>query len=381
MVSIYCDESGFSGNNLLDREQEFFVFASLGMESEEACSLVTQAAKDFDLQGNELKGSNLLKTPRGRRAVSFLIKRSASRAKVLVHLKKYALASKFFEYIFEPTFSDCNSLYYQVNFHRFISHVLYCWFVARQESAEQLFEEFSQMMRSLDPNKMVGSFPRDVLLINTDDVINQITLFAFLNRRPVIEELSVIRGNWGEQNWVLDLTMSSLFSLLSLWAEKYEVLEVYCDESKPLKAEVSFLDHMVGREERIRFGWPGGKERLVTFNLARSPKLVDSRQCPGIQIADVVAATLAWTMRNSATKEARRWYEALRACICEDSILPDEAHLDLTQQEPFVNALILNELVDRSLKKQNLCRGMAEFIAAAHRVYEDYKSGLHPRAR
>src|SRR5271157_4905329 len=107
MATIYCDESGFSGNNLLDREQEYFVFASLAMEPEEARCIVDQATRDFRLQGNELKGSRLLRTPQGQRAISLVIKKAASRAKMVIHLKKYALASKFFEYIFEPALSDC----------------------------------------------------------------------------------------------------------------------------------------------------------------------------------------------------------------------------------------------------------------------------------
>ncbi len=269
MATIYCDESGFSGNNLLDSEQAFFVFATLAMEPDEARALADKAIRDFRLQGNELKGSRLLKTPGGRNAVSFLIKAAGPHAKIVFHLKKFALASKFFEYIFEPCFSDCNSIYYQINFHRFISMVLYVWFVARPQSAEQLFVEFSQMMRELDPTKM-GPLPRkEVVLVEADDVINMITTFAFLNRRHTDEEVTSIRGMEGIQNWVLDLTFTSLYTLLCAWAEQHQVLDVLCDNSKPLKAEVAFLNGMVGRRDRIHFGWPGQEERLVTFNLAR----------------------------------------------------------------------------------------------------------------
>jgi hypothetical protein len=229
------------------------------------------------------------------------------------------------------------------------------------------------MMRSLDPDKMAGFFPRDVLLVSRDDAINEVAVFAFLNRRPVTEEVLAIKGVGEEQNWVLDLTMSSLYSLLSLWGEEHNLMEVYCDESKPLKSEAPFLDHMVGRKDRIRFGWPGGRERLVTFNLAHPIRLVDSRQFPGVQIADVLATTLAWCLRDTKAKESIRWRAALKACICEDSILPDQAHLDLSKREPFVNALILHELVDRSLRREDLCRGMPEFIRAAYHAYEAYK--------
>ena len=373
MATIYCDESGFSGNNLLDRDQAFFVFATLAMEPDEARALAEKAIRDFRLQGNELKGSRLLKTPSGHAAVSFLIKAVAARAKIVFHLKKFALASKFFEYIFEPCFSDCNSIYYQINFHRFISMIMYVWFVARPQSAEQLFEQFSQMMRDLDPTRMSPLSHKEVVLVEADDVINMITTFAFLNRRHIDNEVTSIRGMEGIQNWVLDLTMTSLYTLLCAWAEQHEVLEVFCDSSKPLKAETPFLNPMVGRRDRIRFGWPGKQERLVTFNLARPIELVDSRQHPGIQIADVLAAAVAWTLREKKSREARRWFKALSPCFSETSIIPDESHVDLTKREPFINAVVLQELVERSARGENLCRGMPEFIVTANAAYSAYR--------
>lgn len=369
MATIYCDESGFSGNNLLDAQQAFFVFATLAMEPDEARALAEKAIRDFRLQGNELKGSRLLKTPSGQGAVSFLIHAVAPRAKIVFHLKKFALASKFFEYIFEPCFSDCNSIYYQINFHRFISMILYIWFVARPQSAEQLFVEFSQMMRELDPAKMGSLSRKEVVLVEADDVISMITTFAFLNRRHIDKEVTSIRGMEGIQNWVLDLTMTSLYTLLCAWAEQHEVLDVFCDNSKPLKAEVSFLSGMVGRRDRIRFGLPGQEERLVTFNLARPIQLVDSRHHPGVQIADVLAATVAWTLREKKSKQSRRWFKDLASCFHETSIIPDESHVDLTKREPFINAVVLQELVERSARREDLCRGMPEFVATANAAY------------
>ena len=375
MATIYCDESGFSGNNLLD-EQAFFVFATLAMEPDEARAIAEKAIRDFRLQGNELKGSRLLKTPSGHGALSFLIKAVAPRAKIVFHLKKFALASKFFEYIFEPCFSDCNSIYYQINFHRFISMILYVWFVAKSESSEQLFEQFSQMMRDLDPTRMASLSRRELVLVEADDVISMITTFAYLNRRHINKEVTSIRGMEGIQNWVLDLTMTSLYTLLCAWAEQHEVLDVFCDNSKPLKAEVPFLNAMVGRRDRIRFGWPGQEERLVTFNLARPIQLVDSRQHPGVQIADALAATVAWTLREKKSKLSRRWFKELAPCFSEASIIPDESHIDLTQKEPFINAVVLHELVQRSARREDLCRGMPEFIVTANASYN-----AHPHQR
>jgi hypothetical protein len=373
MATIYCDEAGFTGNNLLDGEQEHFVFGSVAIEPDAARLLAEQVVQDFRLEGSELKGSRLLKTKRGRSAISFLLARVAPSAKLVVHLKKFALASKFFEYIFEPTFSDCNSLYYEINFHQFISNIMYVHFVASPRSAEQLFEEFSQMMRSLDSGRMAPFSPGEVLRVNSEDVMKSIALFAFLNRRHSDEELASIRGHEGFQHWVLDLTTTSLYAHLCSWGERFEVLEVYCDNSKPLEGEVQFFNGMVGRRERISMAWPGSREEhQVTFNLARPIDLVDSSQCSGIQIADVLASTAAWSLKERESEDARKWLDILAQCGCAGSVVPDTMHVDLTQREPFINALVLQELVNRSLKRENLCRGMPEFIATAYAAYEVY---------
>lgn len=373
MATIYCDEAGFTGNNLLDREQEHFVFGSVAIEPDDARSLVEQVIRDFRLGGLELKGSRLLKTNQGRRAISFLLRKVAPQAKLVVHLKKFALASKFFEYIFEPTFSDCSSLFYDLNFHQFISNVLYVHFIASPQSAEQLFEEFAGMMRSLDPSRMAAFSPGDVLLVNPDDVMKSIALFAFLNKRHLDEELASIRGHEGVQHWVLDLTMTSLYVHLCAWGERFEVLEVYCDESKPLKSDVQFLNVMVGRREREYVTWPSHqRQQLVTFNLARPVDLVESSQHPGIQIADVLASTLAWSLRERESDDAREWLSIVESCGCDGSVLPDTKHVDLDERGPVINAMVLRELVRRSLVKKDLCRGMPEFIAEAYALSELY---------
>ena len=97
MVEIYCDESGFSGNNLLDKDQQFFVFASVAITPERADELVKMVRRDFKIQAKELKGRQLLRTSKGRRAVSFLIQNCSPYTKIVIHHKKYALAAKFFE--------------------------------------------------------------------------------------------------------------------------------------------------------------------------------------------------------------------------------------------------------------------------------------------
>ena len=123
--TIYFDEAGFTGNNLLDPEQPAFVYAGVAMNKERAARLHSDALSRFRISAQELKGASLLKNVRGRKAISWILAESRQYSHVMVANKEYALCGKFFEQIFEPALSDRNSLFYAIGFHRFIATLLY----------------------------------------------------------------------------------------------------------------------------------------------------------------------------------------------------------------------------------------------------------------
>ena len=315
----------------------------------------------------------MLRTDNGRKAISSVIRQCAPNTGLVTHLKKFALACKFFEYIFEPALSDQNSIFYGTGFHLYISTLMFVYFRTSDATAEELFENFAKLMRSGDPAALQKLFPSKGLVVDyTDNPLQAVSLFAMLNRRSVLEELDVIRGNGTEPNWVLDLTTTSLFSHLSHWAERFDTLEVYCDQSKPLEADAPFLSCMVGRTDHLRLRM-FGKERQYTFNLVRPVELVDSKAHFGIQIADVMASAAARAFQNryrgQLDENEREWLEGFEQSLLDDNIWPDFEHIDLRRPRPFVNQTLLLELTDRCLKKEDLFDGIPEIIDAAHAVY------------
>jgi hypothetical protein len=82
--TIYCDESGNTGNELLDLNQEHFVYASVALEPREAELICTKLKSRNRLQGAELKGKNLLGHERGRRAIDELIALVGERAHLVM---------------------------------------------------------------------------------------------------------------------------------------------------------------------------------------------------------------------------------------------------------------------------------------------------------
>ena len=107
--TIYLDESGATGNHLMDQEQPFFVYASLGLEQDEASAIHSEMVDRFQIQGPELKGISLTKRQQGREAILWLWREAGQRSKIAVAEKVFALAGKFFEYMFEPSLASHSS--------------------------------------------------------------------------------------------------------------------------------------------------------------------------------------------------------------------------------------------------------------------------------
>jgi hypothetical protein len=361
----------------MDAAQEVFVFASVAMEEQQAKEVVDRTLRDFKLQGNELKGARLLKTERGRQAITSVINNCAPHARLNSHLKRFALAGKFFEYIFEPALAAQNSLFYGCGFHLYISNLLFAMLRTRDASAEAIFEEFSKFIREGSQAALLNLFPQEGLVVDyTSNPVAAISVFAMMNRNAIEEELQGIWGDKSTPHWILDLTTTSLFSVLRYWGEVYDDLDVSCDESKPIEADIGILKVMVGRRDHVRLKM-FGKESQYTFNLVELPRLVDSSKHPGIQIADLFASAGArvFQQRYGGKPNAleEEWWEGISGCVLDDSnVWPDLGQIDLAKRTAFVNAALLIELADRCVKKQDLFEGMSEVIATAHDVFPQF---------
>ena len=83
-LDIFCDESGFTGQNLLNPEQRYFAYGSVAIAPSEASALVAKTVRDFKLQGAELKGKNLLRHSTGRKAAVALLRELGDRSQVVI---------------------------------------------------------------------------------------------------------------------------------------------------------------------------------------------------------------------------------------------------------------------------------------------------------
>ncbi|MDR6208136.1 DUF3800 domain-containing protein [Paraburkholderia graminis] len=357
---IYFDESGFTGNNLLHPVQNFFAYASVATDDDEARDIVESLIAKHRVQGNELKGKRLVQSYRGRQTIDEIFQRFEGRLKVSISDKKFALACKLFEYIFEPSFSSINSLFYGIGFHRFVANILYVEFKARGAGAEAIFSEFEAIMRAKAEPNLETIFSSSVHEDNPE-VITQIREFAQCRADDIRREmLSLEKSNVAK--WVLDLTNTSLYTLLCQWGTKYNRLTAVCDPSEPLKHDPSIFESMIGREDKIVEVF-FGRSQPITFNLSGPIEFADSKHTHGIQIADAVAAAAVHVLSGAEDDHAVRWRKLIvEICADNGSILPDHSEVSLKDWQSRRNAAVLTELHARAMAGVSLTDGMPEYL-------------------
>ena len=374
---IYCDESGFTGNDLLDQGSTFFAYASVAVNHEEATEYVNNIIKKYKLQGGELKGRNLLKSSKGKKVIPEILSTFKDRIKVGVYHKKFNLACKFYEYIFEPPLSEKSSLFYQIKFHRFISNILYLDFVCLSEDAEKIFSDFQKLMslEDTEPNSLFSSSKTPDISPTLDDI----KTFCIHHRNTINQELNSLRGT-DIGKWILELSTSALFSILCDWGKEFNQLKVFCDVSKPLKENNRLFEPMIVRENKIDIDFCQGVEEPIIFNLSQEVKFVESDKFPGIQIADVAAAACAYAsaFKEDVNQNTESWIEHIPGIVGGHLVSPDFSYIDLKTLGAIRNCLLLKYLVERSINKQPLLDGIEEFVS---RVTHDLTFNPNPFLR
>ena len=367
MKSVYCDESGFTGNDLWLSEQPNFVYAAVAVEEDEAKEIVQSARTDYSIQAPELHTSQMLRYAKGKRAVRAVLEKILPSSSVIFFHKRYSLAGKMFEYLIEPAISDGNSMFYNIGFNKFVATGLYCALLADPANASEPLQDFQILMRT-------GDITRLDRLINgmsaegVETFLGQLATVITCNRGDIESELTAVTNGDPVARWILELTTSALMSLLSfISGEQMTPLSVTCDESTPLLSQAEMLDSMIGRQDlrRIKFD---NRTNQITFNLAHKIRFGNSKALAGIQLADMVASSTAFALKRPDDDFSCFWMERCKEIVHFNCVVPNVDEFDMSNERSVLNAFVLNELVDRSVGGRHLLHGMPQFIEIARQM-------------
>ena len=371
---VYFDEAGFTGNNLTDPAQPVFVCTAVAIDPDRAEQLVREVRSRFRIQALELKSINLLRRNNGHNAISWLLSQVAGHCRIIFADKEFALAGKFYEYVFEPILSTRSTLFYTLNFHQFIATLLYIHTRSADRHIIDALSSFARMMRDSNPAE-IDVIVEEFSCFDSNDPIGKISSFVHAHRETLKNEVQNTRRTGMMTDWQLELSLTALHWLLATWGEIFEGMVVYCDQSKPLQTSREFFNVFIDRKDKAYVPFGILSAPSFVYNLDQSINLVDSKCSAGVQIADVVSGSFAYALKNPNKDRSREWmgYFADEQIA---GIVPDLAHIDLNQEIPYVNSIVLCELADRSKNKQNLFENLDEFVHAVKSLYPEYAKSL-----
>jgi hypothetical protein len=106
VVEIACDESGFSGTNLLDAATPVFTHASVDLRVDEAAELMRALRSGLRWPLNEVKSGQFLRGAQAGEASEWLLARLSGRAHVYSVNKEYFLATRIVDlFLVEPSYA------------------------------------------------------------------------------------------------------------------------------------------------------------------------------------------------------------------------------------------------------------------------------------
>jgi hypothetical protein len=105
-VEIACDESGFSGTNLLDPATPVITHASVDLSTGEAAGLIAALRSGFRFSLNEFKSGQFLRGPRAGEALEWFLAALSGRAHVHLVDKEYFLVTRIVDLLLaEPSYA------------------------------------------------------------------------------------------------------------------------------------------------------------------------------------------------------------------------------------------------------------------------------------
>jgi hypothetical protein len=292
MKRVFFDESGNTGQNLIDEADPIFVLASCSFQADQEQEAFSHLQQ---FKGPELKFSRLRKNPAGQRAVlAFLGSASVTSqtAAAVVFHKPFMVVTKYCDLVLEPSFRKAGADFYARGANIATANLLATtmpvllnrttWFnflsLFVRVVRERTLGLFSEWRRSAEliftylehKHRTAADLFAPVFLMH--DCHELFEMLADDELDPLVPAYSVIVNHWGEAI-----------------GDSYEVI---ADESKVLAKGRARL--LALSDPNLKPVSAGYDRRRMEFPLKVSEIIVvDSTACRQVQLADILSGAIA----------------------------------------------------------------------------------------
>jgi hypothetical protein len=280
VVEVACDESGFSGTNLLDPSTPVITHASVDLSVEEAAALITALRSGFRFSPAEFKSGPFLRGPRAAEAQEWFLAQLRGRAHIHLVDKEFFLATRIVDlFLADPSYAAGTRLTQR---HRPAALALYRSGRAADAGWLPLLAAFVELVRTKrrhrpDRRALERFFAaRDALIrdIPADEVL------AGLAAARVWDVVTRL-GNDPSIPPPLEPLVPAVAETVLFWsAGRRQVLVIHDEQSALTAGRLRRLQQVLADTSAL----PGTGESPLAGLV-----MVDSRDDPRVQVADLLA--------------------------------------------------------------------------------------------
>ncbi len=308
-MNIFFDESGFTGEDLMNYEQPVYTIASLALAEGKAQSL----KKEFfpKIKSKELKHTKLRRKEKTQSMVIEFVKHilteTPDRVKVRFNHKKFQLITKMADFLTETVYYNLGQDFYANGRNIAFCNVFFtCFpiFIGHEE-----FSHFLNVTSRMLRYRKLEDYNKFISVLKTHQASKLSTL---------IEETLLWDQQEGHQGIVdlpskaLDDTLSMELMLMHQWAtSEHDDFYLVHDQSGTIAAHKNLWEILTSPS--IPQTTVGFDRRTLNFPLrVKETRLEDSKSLAGLQLADVMAGAItALTNWHANSRPCNHYAESL----------------------------------------------------------------------
>jgi hypothetical protein len=298
-MDLFLDEAGYTGSDLINRDQPMFILGSTVIEEREARALLESV---FGRSPKEVKYSKKSRSSQGRRQIlEFLHALDVNRRKTAFFSfhKEFLLLTHLIDYWVEPAMREGGVNLYARGGNIAYSNVCYLTLgtCLGREGRHEFLRRFQVMIRDRTP------FTFRTFWDSVREVKRQHELVA-----EALGPLEIIGAKLGYRHLielpehVLDVSELGLLQTIQHWRTEFPetTFLVIHDQSNMLERRQSFWEAILDPANPA--ATVGQDRRSITFPLpVQALRLEESHRFPQLQVADLIAgaARSIWNARIS----------------------------------------------------------------------------------
>lgn len=297
--TIYVDEAGNTGQDLLNKDQRAFVLASNNYSTEQIQTLVSLFPKSDELHFAKLKDST-----EGRAALIKFLNHpliSEEHIECFTAHKEYATVGHIVDRLIEPVYYDQNIDIYQHGLNITLTNYIYHFGIGGiwdKSIFEPLLTSFIQMARKKGRDEIEHFYDLAESLFNSALTNEKALLLPVLESKNQIDDILPHIDKFS-----LDITLSAFYVLCDRWHKKTDKkLIIYQDNSKQIDHYREYIDFTTQLNmEKTTIGYDS---RAMTYpTQIERLQMVSSANTSGVQLADLIASAVAFMYNNNKPKQ------------------------------------------------------------------------------